>query len=281
MVGGSGAGSSYSVQDYGIGGSVGGFASGQGDFGIDVGGFGLDIDFPVGSGWISVLWPRITIPTMGRPDFSFPTSIPNTMPDWRPEPPIKTEVDEVSLLPGSGMAPPNFRVVGMGNPQEFERTVGPVPLPTYQEYMQDLGNPYITEADYLGKSTDEDETMALDLGNLLGDLAGQYINTRWGPSGPVQQNVGLSTYASPTFETGATVLNTEGAIPLVGGPEGGAPGRGYVWKPATATCVGRWIKRGRRRRKRLATASDIRDLSSLKSVLGPQAMKAWIATHPS
>lgn len=41
------------------------------------------------------------------------------------------------------------------------------------------------------------------------------------------------------------------------------------------------VKR-RRRRRRLATASDIRDLASLKAVLGNgEAFKTWIATHPS
>lgn len=38
----------------------------------------------------------------------------------------------------------------------------------------------------------------------------------------------------------------------------------------------------RRRRRRLATLSDIRDLAALKSVLGNgEAFKTWIATHPS
>ena len=41
------------------------------------------------------------------------------------------------------------------------------------------------------------------------------------------------------------------------------------------------IKQKRRRRRRLATSSDIRDLSSLKSVLSPADLKMWIATHPS
>jgi len=36
----------------------------------------------------------------------------------------------------------------------------------------------------------------------------------------------------------------------------------------------------RRRRKRLATVSDIKDLAALKSVLGNgEAFKTWIATH--
>ena len=38
----------------------------------------------------------------------------------------------------------------------------------------------------------------------------------------------------------------------------------------------------RRRRKRLATLSDIRDLAALQNILGKgEAFKTWIATHPS
>lgn len=39
-------------------------------------------------------------------------------------------------------------------------------------------------------------------------------------------------------------------------------------------------KKCRRRRKRLATVSDIKDLAALKAVLGNgEAFKTWIATH--
>lgn len=39
-------------------------------------------------------------------------------------------------------------------------------------------------------------------------------------------------------------------------------------------------KKSRRRRNRLATASDIKDIASLKSVLGGgKALDTWIATH--
>lgn len=50
--------------------------------------------------------------------------------------------------------------------------------------------------------------------------------------------------------------------------------------PATGqvTSVKKCAKK--RRRKRLATVSDIRDLAALKSVLGNgEAFKTWIATH--
>ncbi len=42
----------------------------------------------------------------------------------------------------------------------------------------------------------------------------------------------------------------------------------------------KWIKKQKRRRKRLASSSDINDLSKLKGVLGMgKAMETWIATH--
>jgi len=42
----------------------------------------------------------------------------------------------------------------------------------------------------------------------------------------------------------------------------------------------KWVKKRRRRRKRLATSSDIKDLSSLKGVLGGgKSFDLWIATH--
>ncbi len=42
----------------------------------------------------------------------------------------------------------------------------------------------------------------------------------------------------------------------------------------------KWVKKRKRRRKRLATSSDIKDLSSLKGVLGSgKSFDLWIATH--
>ena len=42
----------------------------------------------------------------------------------------------------------------------------------------------------------------------------------------------------------------------------------------------KWVKKQRRRRKRLATKSDLSDLASLKGILGQgKAFEVWIATH--
>lgn len=58
----------------------------------------------------------------------------------------------------------------------------------------------------------------------------------------------------------------------------GCPPKSYCVDGKTGKVT---IKQKRRRRRRLATSSDIRDLSSLKSVLSPADLKMWIATHPS
>lgn len=53
-----------------------------------------------------------------------------------------------------------------------------------------------------------------------------------------------------------------------------------VWDPRANGGSGKWITKRKRRRRRLATASDIKDLSALKSVLGAgKGLDTWIATH--
>lgn len=59
----------------------------------------------------------------------------------------------------------------------------------------------------------------------------------------------------------------------------GSGNKGMIWDPNANCGAGKWIKRRKRRRQRLATASDIKDIGALKSVLGPKALGAWIATH--
>ena len=143
------------------------------------------------------------------------------------------------------------------------------------------------------------QTMALDLGNLLGDLGSQYISARWGqPRTPAVM--------APTFQAqgpAAGIATTPVLAPAVGMGLGALAGEAYDYltQPSLPTIPGApmaagcpppsycvdgktgkvTIKQKRRRRRRLATSSDIRDLSSLKSVLSPADLKMWIATHPS
>ena len=143
------------------------------------------------------------------------------------------------------------------------------------------------------------QTMSLDLGNLLGNLGSQYISARWGqPSTPA--------ILAPTFQAQgpqAGLAVTPALAPAVGMGLGALAGEAYDYltQPSLPTMPGApmaagcpppsycvdgktgkvTIKQKRRRRRRLATSSDIRDLSSLKSVLSPADLKMWIATHPS
>ena len=147
------------------------------------------------------------------------------------------------------------------------------------------------------------QTMSLDLGNLLGNLGSQYISARWGtPRGPqvmaptiqaqgpvagvlnpqqvssVSDMLGITPYQEMLgFGQGSGNLPT---IPTPGDVTitGSCPPPSYCVDGKTGKVT---IKQKRRRRRRLATSSDIRDLSSLKSVLSPADLKMWIATHPS
>jgi len=143
------------------------------------------------------------------------------------------------------------------------------------------------------------QTMSLDLGNLLGNLGSQYISARWGqPSVP---QVMAPTFQAQGPQAGLAV--TPALAPAVGMGLGALAGEAYDYltQPSLPTIPGApmaagcpppsycvdgktgkvTIKQKRRRRRRLATSSDIRDLSSLKSVLSPADLKMWIATHPS
>ncbi len=128
--------------------------------------------------------------------------------------------------------------------------------------------------------------MPLDLGGLAGQLIG----------GAVQ--VGMAKYAQPTMVSapagGAGVSPSQIQWPTYGAPQtqfamgpAAAMGAGallgeaieYIYD-AGGNIIGAKKKKKRRRRRRLASMSDIKDLSSLKGVLGNgEAFKVWIATH--
>lgn len=89
---------------------------------------------------------------------------------------------------------------------------------------------------------------SMDLGSVITGLGTAYFNAKYNDTGTVSQT------------------GVDFDIPFVD-----------IVADGTAT-----KKKCRRRRKRLATLSDIRDLAALKSVLGNgEAFKTWIATHPS
>ena len=131
------------------------------------------------------------------------------------------------------------------------------------------------------------QTMSLDLGNLLGTLGSQYISARYGqPRPPV---ITQPTIVAQGPQAG--VLQPVLTPPVAAGLGAAAGelydfftddqkaqlGSGMKIDPVT----GKLCRKQRRRRKRLATTSDIKDLAALKSVLSPADLKTWIATHPS
>jgi len=147
------------------------------------------------------------------------------------------------------------------------------------------------------------QTMSLDLGNLLGNLGSQYISARWGGGGqPIVTNPpfmpqgprgGILNPTPVDFPSLTTIPGQlydyytsnqgSGNLPTIPTPgdvtiTGSCPPPSYCVDGKTGKVT---IKQKRRRRRRLATSSDIRDLSSLKSVLSPADLKMWIATHPS
>ena len=142
------------------------------------------------------------------------------------------------------------------------------------------------------------QNMGLDLGTIWGgvvDLGGQYINARYGSRAPQVMQPTMTTQGPRGGILNTTPVDLPGwgdvvdfltpeqqsQLPV---PQGGVTITGNC--PPPSYCVdGKTgkvtIKQKRRRRRRLATSSDIRDLSSLKSVLSPADLKTWIATHPS
>ncbi len=110
---------------------------------------------------------------------------------------------------------------------------------------------------------------SMDLGQLITDLGGQYIQARYGQ--PREESFG---YYPPAQQQMAL-------SPGVAAGAGVAAGELYDYffnEDGTMSAKKKCKKR--RRRKRLATVSDIADLAALKSILGNgDAFKTWIATH--
>ena len=121
---------------------------------------------------------------------------------------------------------------------------------------------------------------SLDLGSIFTDLGTAYINAKWGgQTNDRARSVnavfnGMDQFASqnPAFLNN---LGIPGIDVVPDAPTGDCNGR-KLYDPAK----GKWITQRRRRRKRLATPSDLKDLAALRGVLGNgEAFKTWRATH--
>ena len=146
--------------------------------------------------------------------------------------------------------------------------------------------------------------MALDLGNLLGQLGEHYISTRWGGGRAGTTNVGLNGNGRDTTNGVGTdqvpMQRTVAPLALAGllGPWGfrlgssaskiaaylGAlvAGGGLALTADQISELSRSLSKikCKRRRRRLATLSDIKDLAALSAVLGKgKLLETWVATR--
>ena len=117
--------------------------------------------------------------------------------------------------------------------------------------------------------------MALDLGSIFGGALQSVVDYQTNRFLPTA-NVGLyDNPLIPNFIETNLPTATAGGVSMACGEGGPKRVLGYL-SPDGTFCK----KKSRRRRNRLATTSDIKDLASLKAVLGGvKALETWIATH--
>lgn len=109
------------------------------------------------------------------------------------------------------------------------------------------------------------------LGGWLPNIGDYGVSPGMGVA-PVYNLVNGSAPA-PQPPAGTPVMTTT-AAPTCGDD----PMRGMVYKKVCGSF--KWVKQKRRRRKRLASQCDLKDLAALKGVLGGgKAFEVWIATH--
>ena len=149
------------------------------------------------------------------------------------------------------------------------------------------------------QSTTKETTM--DLGNILKDLATTYITTRYGQRPYMQaQNAGFNQrgyiLASDVYGTDLPSVGmgqrvglpaVVGALPGMASTAGkialniaAALGVSEITEEILIAANAASKTKCRRKRRRLATHSDIKDLAALKAVLGTgKAFDTWIATR--
>ncbi len=203
-------------------------------------------------------------------------------------PPVLQQNAGVSQLAGSTTAPAEDPLYG-----EIDRRDAPLPETTqtggvvrqardWIEYWQlkEQGIEVLAptaaaraaSADYQGTTSTTTGNGSMDLGQLITDLGGQYIQARYGQT---------PSYGTTTGVYYPPVQATPALAPAAGVGIGVAAGELYdYFMNEDGTMSAKKKCKKRRRRKRLATVSDIADLAALKSILGNgDAFKTWIATH--
>ena len=136
--------------------------------------------------------------------------------------------------------------------------------------------------------------MALDLGSIIRDLGGQYIDARFGTPREIMVTddaplTGGGRYVIPRGGVGTDIIPRStlpvflGAAPGVVGKIAGILGGLGLGLAADeiagiASTIGK--VKCKRRRRRLATHSDIKDLAALSAILGKgKLLETWVATR--
>lgn len=175
---------------------------------------------------------------------------------------------------------------------QISQTVGVVPEPFYVTKnthpgaiaeLIAIGVPIIYPPDFNSLVEEDEEvswiedvytTVDAAVGGVLPGGAPLGIPTGWGgpglgaqapiPAPPVVINAGGGAVAPTVFNGGGNGCDD--------------PMRGMVYKKVCGQF--KWVKQKRRRRKRLASQSDIKDLSALIGLLGNgKVLQTWIATN--
>lgn len=113
------------------------------------------------------------------------------------------------------------------------------------------------------------------IGGVLGSVASisPFVPSGFGQAG----NFPTVTGGSPGFNEAVPVVTTGGVTMGDGCGTSGTEIREVVINKSTGAVICIRKKKTRKRRKRLATASDIKDLGALKTILGPKALIAYIS----
>ncbi len=224
------------------------------------GGWGIPVtraDFPVGPRSVPLLPTRRVLPALVPPIARFPTAGTLNPPARRGTAP-PTPVIRTVTPPITATRPVMINGTFVGRDEAIELVNG-----VWRRVSGGLATPII-------KNTG---VKSMDLGDLLGTLGTEYIKTKFGSTmGP--QPAGFFPSVGGLTTTPALGIPFADLVPDA--PE---CGRAQVWNPRANNGAGKWVNRSRRRRKRLATSSDIRDIGALKSVLSPAELKTWIAVH--
>ncbi len=118
---------------------------------------------------------------------------------------------------------------------------------------------------------------SMDLGALITDLGSKFIDAKFAPPNPAFLPA-AGAAAAAAAAAGAAGIGLPFVDVIPGMPDAKACGGRPVYKYHCGEY--KWVYPKRRRRKALATQSDLRGLAALKGVLGQgKAFEVWIATH--